>query len=504
MMLHSPLSPLSLGSALFPDGIMTPTWIAKHQEYVPACIVLFFTFTSDSMRNSVNDNQLKNEINSIKSMLQKSDYKSRFTVILIGDDAALKSSDMDDRLMNIRRGTGLDPKVSLFFIPPKASRSEVAASVQAVLTALRPICVEYYRDLTKHARRKKGRSTIPAPTVPSSTGASQPLSSQGWGVRYDFKLGVFAEFRQEMDAAGRHYGFALDSILGADGIFETMANWSPRWNETRLLADCIALRSLRCMLWNNQPSSAVQAWALYRTRMRAVMDRKGKGSSTYGWEAWESRWAKLMAELVQRSELPVFALTSQEEGHAIFALPEKSFSIGERLPPWYLLHHAGYWLKLAAVHAVRRRELAEAIPDEDRISPEQVPASEIMLRNRNYDNYLVPEPHLEYPLAGTRGYDHCDAIVELLNQASHEFFKTDQQRLVDQLHLNAGQELLRSNRPSEALAVLLPVWEGMSWRTSGWWDLISETVWALNEAAERCQDSDILVKTGWDLLNKSM
>ena len=233
------------------------------------------------------------------------------------------------------RSTGLDPKTSLFVLPPTLSQAELRAFVLSVLSALQPLCVEYYRDLTKHARRKKNRGAIPPPTAPPTRATSHPLSQTGWNVRYDFKLGVFAEFRQEMDAAQRHYDAALDALFGSDGIFETTASWSPRWDEIRLLADTVALRHIRCQLWNMYPTSAVQSWLWYKEKLRDLLDRRGKGSSNYGWEAWESRWARIMAQLIKRAELPVFKIPQPvadadplvDHVNAIYSPPDKQIPI---------------------------------------------------------------------------------------------------------------------------------------------------------------------------------
>lgn len=39
--LHSPLSPLTPSSPLYPDGIIAPIWIRKHVELIPSVFVLF-------------------------------------------------------------------------------------------------------------------------------------------------------------------------------------------------------------------------------------------------------------------------------------------------------------------------------------------------------------------------------------------------------------------------------------------------------------------------------
>ncbi|KAF2731171.1 hypothetical protein EJ04DRAFT_579327 [Polyplosphaeria fusca] len=509
--LHSPISPLTPGSPIYPDGVIAPSWVSKHQHHVPAVFMSFFAFGSDPNTNSLHDNQLKTEINKIKGQIQKADYRTRYAVVLVSDKSVLDAPDTEERLATIRRATGLDPKNSLFLLPPNTSSTELRSFVTSVLSAVHPLCVEYYRDLTKHARRKKGRGTVPPPTIPPTRGTSQTLSHPGWNVRYDFKLGVFAEFRQEMDAAQRHYNIALDSLFGSEGIFETTASWLPRWDEIRLLADTVALRHIRCLLWNSYPTSAVQSWLRYRTRLSSLLDRRGKGTSNYGWAAWESRWAQIMAELIQRCELPVFRITTPiskddplvDGVNVMYSLPEKQIPMGERLPPWELLHHAGYWFKLSADHAKRRFIIARDIPEEDRSPPGKAPATRVSNRNQMYDLYLVPETHLENPVPGSgEGFQHWKDIVEKSNASLAEFHRRGQRRKVEQLQLEISRTLLYEKQYEEAFKVLRPLWETMTWRQEGWWSLASEVLWSLHECALRVQDPETYVATEWELYSK--
>jgi hypothetical protein len=430
-------------------------------------------------------------------------------VVLLSDKTILESPDIEERLANIRRSTGLDPKSSLFFLPPNTSPVELRAFVASVLNTLQPICVEYYRDLTKHARRKKGRGTIPPPTAPPTRGTSQTLSYPGWSVRYDVKLGIFAEFRQEMDAAQRHYNVALEALFGPEGIFETTASWSPRWDELRLLADIIVLRHIRCQLWNNYPTSAAQTWLRYKSKLRDVLDRRGKGTANYGWQAWESRWAQVMAQVLQRVELPALRIVDPEVDPlnstytAMYSQPEKQFPIGERLPPWELLHHAGYWQKLSADHAKRRYLLSREMPEEDRTPPGMSPATRVSNRNQIYDQYLVPEPHEELPVPGVGGgFEHWSDISSKLNAAISEFQIRGQHRKVNQLQLEVARTLLHVKRFDEAFKVLRPLWQTMAWRKEGWWSLASEVLWALHECALRVRDRETYLATEWELYSQ--
>lgn len=465
---------------------------------MPSAYISFYKFSSDPKFTTLHDNQLKTDINNIKRTLGQSGYKTRLIVALLSESSILKSPGVEDRLSNIRKATGLDSKTSLFFLPPQCSPVELQAFVDTVLSTIYSLCIEYYRDLSKHSRRKRNRGFIPPPTSPPTSGTSQTLSNQGWNVRYDFKLGVFAEFRQEMDAALRSYESGYEILLGPD-VFEAIANWNPRWNEARLLADVFAIRILRCLLWNGNSTAAVRRWYSHRERIRDFVDRRGKGSSTYGWEAWEARWATVMAQIVKKVSIPDLALDTT----SFYLHPEKSIPVGERLEPLEYLHHPGYWFYLASVHLVHRRARALAIPEEDRSAPGSSPASQIASKAYNYDTYLCPPPHEESPLPGGKGVDHSLLIIKSLENAITEFRKRSQSRFVYEISIQLANESMKREDWTTALQILRPLWQKMSFRKEGWWDAVEEVGWALRNTAAHVGDGGTIVAVDWELMNSS-
>ncbi len=303
--LHSPFSPLSPSSPLYPDGIIDPQWLQKHQELVPSVFLCFYSLTSDATLATLHDNQIKTDINSLKSSILQSGYKSRLSVVIVNNTSTSSTPGIQERLDNIRKGCGLDPK-SFFSLSSLGSKEELERGTDIALATTYTHAVEYYRDLGRHSRKKRGRGFAPQPTVPPTSGTSQTLSLPGWNVRYDFKSAVFAEFRQEMDVALRSFEQAYETLLGAD-ILDTIPSWSPRWNEARLLVDIIAIRGLRCLLWNGQTSTAVRRWQSHRDKICDFVDRRGRGRNNYGWQAWEARWAMIMANLMEKVGIPDLA-----------------------------------------------------------------------------------------------------------------------------------------------------------------------------------------------------
>lgn len=385
--------------------------------------------------STLKDNQLKIEINSLKRDWAQSGYKTRFVVVFLFEDGPVLD-DANYRISSIRKATGLDPR-NVFTLPPGPSPLDIQRFVKSLLFSIQGAAVEYYRDLSKHTRRKRNRTTIPPPTAPPTSGTSQTLSQQGWNVRYEFKLGVLAEFRQEMDAAGRSYETAYDLLFG-DEVFGVIAAWSPRFDEARMLADVLALRILRCHLWLEQTTPAVQFWVAHRRRIQNIAYNKGKGTNNYGWEAWEVNWSLIMAHNISRSYIP--PSPAGTNSGPIFVLSEKTLLSGERVSPWDFLHHRGYWLARAAKHTARRRLHAENIPQEDRLPPDQHNAtSQCKALSNVYDTYQAPEPHVEYPIDDRPGDKYSHQILEFLTESVAEFAKRGQVRMVEKQKLTMAK-----------------------------------------------------------------
>ncbi|KAI0421624.1 Gryzun, putative trafficking through golgi-domain-containing protein [Xylaria grammica] len=495
LILHSPFSPLSPGSTLYPDGLIDTRWLHKHQDLLPSVCLCFYSLTSDPTLATLHDNELKTDIIAIKNAISQSGYKSRLAVVILSDQSPSTVSQFQERLENIRRSTGLDPKASLFVLPTRRTEAELETAVDNVLTAVFDQAIEHYRDLGRHIRKKKARGVAPQPTVPPTSGTSHTLSLQGWNVRYDFKAAVFAEFRQEFDTALRSYEQAYDTLLGVD-VLETIPAWSPRFNDARLLADIIAIRVLKCLLLSGQSTAAVRRWQLHNDRICDIVDRKGHGTQNYGWKAWQAKWCTVMANLIEKIKFPELEPSSL----SIFRPPEKNLS-AERLQPWELLHHSGYWYRAAARHLLDRRKLALSIPEEDRRPPEGTAQTGITRKAYAYDTYMCPEPHEEYPLKGL-GINHARLIFDHLTLARTEFQKRRQKRASVELALDACRELEKMRKWQQILELLTPLWRDMSFRSEGWWDITEAVSWILRNAAFEAGQKELIVAIDWELMNK--
>lgn len=467
--LHSPLSPLSPGSPLYPDGVFTPLWLSKHQQHVPSLLIAFFDVFAgeDAARNQ----QIQGDINAIRSALSSSGYRTRFGVVLMSDKSILHAPELEDRLSTIRRATALDSK-SLFFMPPMSSQAEIATFVQSMLATLQPLILDYYRDHSKHSRRKKARRLSAQSTSSPIEGGAHMLPTSGWNARYEVKLGIFAEFRQEMDVAERHYSTAIAELFSSEGVLETIPSWSPKWQVAQSLCDAVATRVLRCQLWTGLITRSVVSWVNYKARMKDLIDRRGKGSQSRGWDAWEARWAEIMAEMLQSPNLAGLqpSIKQKTEDSVELAIPlmyasvDKALVVTERLPPFHFLHHRGYWLRLAIYSVRARLNKALASPEEHRTPISQSPISTIAHRAKIYDTSHVSEPGQEFPLAVTHGCDQLADLSRLTEQAVKEFIARSQSRAAGRLKIQLAQDLTEQQQYPEAARILIPLWEDTTWR----------------------------------------
>ena len=273
---------------------MAPLWLQKHQELIPSvfipCFELYTEFNDQTIQNQ-KDNELIKAINDYKKVFgtspatsiagsglpqETSGRRTRLVVIILSERSVLASPDIEERLTVIRKATNLDNNSTFFHLPTPSSLIEIQTYSRNVQQRAFNSSLEYYRDLSKHCRRKR-KNPVPPPTV-APTKTSTTLSDVGWNIRYELKLGIFAEFRQEMDAAVRNYETAYEGLISE--VFATTSSWSPRWNEARLLADILTVRIVRCHLWLESFTQAVRRWNYHVSRMRELIDGKGKGTQT--------------------------------------------------------------------------------------------------------------------------------------------------------------------------------------------------------------------------------
>jgi hypothetical protein len=496
--IHSPLSPLTDGA------LMTPLWSTKYLDVVPSVLLTFFPFGDVP---GVDDEQLIHNINSTRDALTVSKYKCKFVVVLVGN----ASESVEDRLLAVRKAVRLDTKSTFFYIPARGSTGyagQPASSVEAILAAIRPASLEYYRDVSKQVRRKRDRGGPTLSPFPEET-QLHTIPRSAWTARYEYKSGFLAEARSEMVMAVGHYNAGLDALFDTGGVFYTLSNWSPNWNAARMFADCIAIHQLRCYLANGEPTEAARFWLKYHGTLQQVLDAKGKGTASYGWKVWQARWACVMAELIRESPAHPVDLLSRKAIESLFrdkqyayAPMERSAGLEDPYNPFDFLHHPGYWLVLSSTYTRARRNLVLKMPESDRTPPGQSPSSKVARRQEIYDTYMCLEPHEEWPVASAGGVDYSQLIVDVLEEAIDEFVHRGQPSMASRLRLTVAKELVNASRWDEALGSTKALWPGHKWRRSGWWEGVGQVASLLYRSAEAVQDRSSQIRALCELMSR--
>ncbi|TFY76432.1 hypothetical protein EWM64_g7579, partial [Hericium alpestre] len=309
---HSPLSPLTPSSPLYPDGLIAPIWVRKHTALVPSVFVLFMrlyespppssrspleAFDPERMRERDEEERRKDTELSAEVAKRKRTTNERaikLTVVLIASRRMLDDPALDARLTFIRRQSGLDSRAALFVLSP-VSPAELNEFVKSLQQALYEPAVEYYTSHSKRVRRKRNRHTQAAssyvnPLTPlGSPNIARPLRPEGWTVRYEYKMACFAEFRGEDEVALKHYQDAYSTLVNMFGSTAILPPRTKRWAEAKVLADCINIKICKLYLYNNEHSLALSQHTIHMRKFGDFSRGWGIGEDTFEFWSWIAR-----------------------------------------------------------------------------------------------------------------------------------------------------------------------------------------------------------------------
>ena len=119
-----------------------------------------------------------------------------------------------------------------------------------------------------------------------------------------------------------------------------------------------------------------------------------------------------------------------------------------------------------------------------------------------YDTYLCREPADDVPMLIRNGPDEYTASLRTLQRSADYFAERDRVRAVERLQLEMARLHVQFNQWERAARVLVPLWQTLSWRRAGWWNLLEEVDWLLRECARSVQDAETLISVEWELRNE--
>ncbi|TYJ56593.1 hypothetical protein B9479_002685 [Cryptococcus floricola] len=427
---HSPLSPLIPSSPLYPDGLIAPVWVRKHSELVPSVFVLFLRLyespppptgletieetrsreSEDRQREKEMDELLIKEISDRRRRLVERGIK--LTVVLMASSQTLDSPALDPRLSHIRRQSQISSKASLFVLSPVPA-DQLPEFVASLQEALYESAFEYYSLHTKRVRRKRSRlPSNPPINSPVTTSSGQKiLSPQGWAVRYDWKLGWFAEIRGEVEMARRHYEDCWNELAKMFASTTTLPPRTKRWAEAKVLADCVATRICKLSLYDAEGPRALGSFSVHLKRFGDLSRGWGIGEETFEFWSWIARQYRIFAELLEMAQqhglrittpLPTFpppGAATTPQNVMYYATP-----ISQGNPSQTIQHPAIYYYTAACCTLKRQERFKEILEIEnDALSSEAGKAS----------GYVSAAPGF----ANEKKVDHSALAIELFSKA---------------------------------------------------------------------------------------
>ncbi|KAM0793128.1 hypothetical protein ACM66B_000606 [Microbotryomycetes sp. NB124-2] len=498
--LHSPISPLTPTSPLYPDGIMAPIWIRKHREMTPAVFVLVLRlgevdYSSKLTRTSVNplgderqdgsasdvagldgteldeerrlDAQLVNEIMERKRSTVERGIK--LAVVLLCSRRLLDNPTLDNRLSLIRRQSGLDARASLFVISP-VPQSEVVNFVASLKAELFPAALDFYREHGRRVRRKRARQ------VPKGG-----LSDKGWSIRYDYKMGFFSEMRSEVEVALKHYEDCYDSLIDMFAHVDLLPPRTKRWAEAKVLTDCLSVKVFKMYLYLNETARAVAQFNRHVARFRELSNSWGLGEQTFEFWSWLSKQYRLFGDLISTALRAGFRLPLVRPPASIPA--PVSGQPTPALVPSNVLQHPGFYYFSAATAAVERRNRFKLV-------------KKTIAGRRTENGHPAPVPA---SVMHESKVDHAELIIDLFTKA-YEFFKHHKMK---NMTVYVASQIAKAHVDSENRDMAIKFHDRISknFRRDRWNAVLQSILGRSVELADQSDDDELAIRSLVELLS---
>jgi len=117
-----------------------------------------------------------------------------------------------------------------------------------------------------------------------------------------------------------------------------------------------------------------------------------------------------------------------------------------------------------------------------------------------YETYLFSEPFGRSPHSTEQGSTNLERQLEMFRKSTDHFTRHSRTRTVERLRLDMARLYIRNGEEKAAIQILLPLWQNLSWRREGWYDLMAELDWMLRDCARLLNDEATVIAVEWELL----
>jgi hypothetical protein len=410
------LSPNNPNSVLYPDGIMHPSWLKKHSEIIPSVLIMFIDYNDFRTDYST----VVSQVLSNKRYAQKG---TRFITVIFNSEI---NNVEHEKFNGFKKACQLESK-SIFIAFGKTVWADFMTNLEKTLYES---VILYYRENGKRVKRKKSKLSIKA---------SNGVSAEGWSLRYDFKMGAFAEFMQDLDLASRHYITAYNELMEIFKQTEIKPNsnvpqlklkrQSHRWGELKVLADCLSFKISKFLMLGESPVDSLFQFNRHNKFFRQLsLMHNEKPSLSFEYWAWVSCQYALFAELIDllKVELPepaIFPAPNSDMNYLVADTPlsllfhfKKDVDIsGDSYSPSNIsicIYHSGFYYMMAGISMIRRRKCL--------LSLEKSMNPEFPLEFQDFLSSIMPQE---------RTVDHLTLAIDLYTKAYERFKKHKASRM---------------------------------------------------------------------------
>ena len=121
-----------------------------------------------------------------------------------------------------------------------------------------------------------------------------------------------------------------------------------------------------------------------------------------------------------------------------------------------------------------------------------------------YSTYLCRDPVGDVALLINNGPDEYTSLLRTLQRSADHWAEKDHTRSVERLQLEIAHLHMRNQQWQRGMRTLVPLWQTLTWRQAGWWNMLEDVDWALKECARNVRDAETLVAVEWELMNRCM
>ncbi|KFH64324.1 hypothetical protein MVEG_10149 [Podila verticillata NRRL 6337] len=510
------LSPTSSSSPLYPDGLISPVFVKRHREQIPSVFIAIVdlwdrestgadgehqrNFSDKGPLGVIDPMEREHDIVLAQELLERrkaaQERSVKFATVILLQRSHMEDPAIEDRLNFVRKSAGLDNKNSFYVLPPSTAPeiNDFAVNLQR---SQYEGSMNYYKEQVK--RHKKKKSNLPAtsasvrPVQQQNAGVQQSalqhqgLSVQGWMLRYEFKMGMFSECKQDIDNAVKHYESAYGLLIDMFAVTSTITPGAQglqartrRWAEAKVLADCLCLKICKFHLYLDAPSTALFHFRRHLLVFKAFSESWRMGDDSFEYWAWLGKQYRVFGDLLDIGTKSGFKLPVPTPGSIVYGsfagMTEGSKDLnkfsGIGINPMLVLQHAGFFYHQAANCSVQRRlhfEMAEEAFPDSTVAP--TPSAS------------RPYPPSLQSMNAERGIDHLALTIELLTKSYEQFKRHKSGRMT----LFLASEIAGTYYTAGKFEMALKFFEriGKTYRKEGW-NLILTSIlkWSIQCAKE--------------------